>query len=152
MSVSKLRVPTIATAADIACVDGRTFGGRIFIPANASNHPGPMRPEEWINEPPAFFPFLPDDASTPFMLAKHTVLVVTLGAGDESPRGFPRRVVVECGEERRLEGLLHIDMPEHYRRVQDYLNRPELFLSLLEGSRRHLVQKHHITRVIEIGE
>lgn len=153
MAVTNLRVPTIATPAEIACVGGRTFAGRIFIPAHASNHAGPMRPEEWINQPAAFFPFLPDDGSTPVMLAKHTILVITLGAGDasESPHAVQRRVAIECGD-RQLEGVLYIDMPEQHRRVQDYLNRPELFLSLRERNRRHLVHKRHITRVIEIGE
>jgi hypothetical protein len=154
-AMTELRVPTVAVPAEVACVDGRTFTGRIFIPAAASHHSGPMRPEEWINESLSFFPFLPDDASVPVMLDKHTVLVVTVGAGDspetQEDLGFEQRVAVECGD-RRLEGVLHIDMPEHHRRVQDYLNRPELFLTLWEGTRRHLVQKHHITRVIEIRE
>jgi hypothetical protein len=153
--MTELRVPTVAVPAEVACVDGRTFTGRIFIPAAASHHAGPMRPEEWINEPLTFFPFLPDDGSAPFMLDKHTVLVVTLGDGEtghgEEDLGIEQRVAVECGD-KRLEGVLHIDMPEHHRRVQDYLNRPELFMMLLDGTRRHLVQKRHITRVIEMRE
>jgi hypothetical protein len=151
MNSKDFRIPTIATSAEIACADGRTFAGRVFIPAHATNHAGPMRPEEWINQPAAFFPFLPEDVGTPVLLAKRTVLVVTLGAGDASDRGVKRRVAVECGD-RRLEGVLYIDMPEQSRRVQDYLNRPDPFLSLLEGNRRHLLQKDHITRVIEIGQ
>jgi hypothetical protein len=153
--MSELRVPTLALAAEVACADGRTFTGRIFIPAAASHHTGPMRPDEWINEPLPFFPFLPDDASMPVMLDKHTVLVVTLeggpGAEPEEDLGFPQKVVVECGG-KRLEGVIHIDMPENQRRVQDYLNRFELFFTLIDGTRRHLVQKHHVTRVIEVRE
>jgi len=153
--MSELRVPTLALAAEVACVDGRTFSGRIFLPAAASHHTGPMRPEEWINEPLPFFPFLPDDDATPVMLDKHTVLVVTLESvpivEPDDDLGFLQKVIVECGG-RRLEGVLHIDMPEGHRRVQDYLNRFELFLTLHDGTRRHLVQKHHITRVIEVRE
>jgi hypothetical protein len=153
--MSELRVPTVALAAEVACTDGRTFAGRIFVPAAASHHSGPMRPEEWINEPLPFFPFLPDDAAVPLMLNKHAVVVVTLPGGEgpegDVPIGLERRVAIECGE-RRLEGTLHIDMPENHQRVQDYLNRFELFLTLTDGPRRHLVQKEHITRVIEIRE
>jgi hypothetical protein len=152
---SELRVPTVALAAEVACADGRTFTGRIFVPAAASHHSGPMRPEEWINEPLPYFPFLPDDAAVPVMLNKHTVVTVTLQGGDgsetELPIGLERRVAIECGE-RRLEGMVHIDMPENHQRVQDYLNRFELFLTLTDGPRRHLVQKQRITRVIEIRE
>ena len=43
-------------------------------------------------------------------------------------------------------------MPEHHRRVLDYLNRPEAFLALHDGDRLHLVQKHNITRVVEVRE
>jgi hypothetical protein len=153
--MSELRVPTVALAAEVACADGRTFTGRIFVPAAASHHSGPMRPEEWINEPLPYFPFLPDDSGVPVMLNKHTVIAVTLqraeGSEAEEPIGLERRVAIECGE-RRLEGMVHIDMPENQQRVQDYLNRFELFLTLTDGPRRHLVQKHHITRVIELGE
>jgi len=153
--MSELRVPTVALAAEVACVDGRTFAGRIFVPAAASHHSGPMRPEEWINEPLPYFPFLPDDAAVPVMLNKHTVIMVTLQVSDgpegEVAIGLERRVAIECGE-RRIEGFLHIDMPENHQRVQDYLNRIELFLALTDGPRRHLVQKRHITRVIEIRE
>ena len=151
----ELRVPTVALVAEVACADGRTFNGRIFVPAAASHHTGPMRPEEWINDPVPFFPFLHDDASMPVMLNKHTVLVVTLQHGESEEGGetigLERRVAIECGG-RWFEGVLHIDMPENHQRVQDYLNRIELFLTLTEGPRRHLVQKHHITRVVELRE
>ena len=43
-------------------------------------------------------------------------------------------------------------MPEANRRVLDYLNRPEAFLTLREGDRHHLVRKARITRVVEIRE
>jgi len=153
--MTELRVPTVALPAEVTCVDGRTLSGRIFVPAAASHHSGPMRPEEWINEPVPYFPFLSDEAPVPVMLNKHTVLVVTLQAGEvfgaDEPGGLERRVAIECGE-RRLEGVLHIDMPENQQRVLDYLNRFELFLTLREGPRRHLIQKQHITRVVEIRE
>jgi len=152
--MSELSVPTVALAAEVACTDGRTLAGRIFVPA-ASDHSGPMRPEDWINEPLPFFPFLPDDAAVPVILNKQTVIMVTLqgaeGTEGEVLIGLERRVVIECGE-RRIEGLLHIDMPENLQRLQDYLNRNELFVTLTDGPRHHLVQKHHITRVIEIRE
>jgi hypothetical protein len=83
------------------------------------------------------------------------VILVTLqgaeGTEDEVGIGLERRVVIECGE-RRIEGLLHIDMPQNLQRLQDYLNRDELFVKLTDGPRHHLVQKHHITRAIEIRE
>ena len=154
--MSELRVPTVAMEAEILCADGRSFRGRVFIPALASRHSGPMRLEEWLNDPPSFFPFLPDEADGPVLMNKREVLVMTFpspppveeGGEPEVPH---RRVAVEC-EARRLEGVLLIDMPSHLRRVLDFLNRPQTFLTLREGNRHHLVQKERITRVLEMPE
>jgi hypothetical protein len=155
--MNELRVPTVALAAEVTCTDGRVFTGRIFVPAAASRHTGPMRPEEWINEPAAFFPFLPDEAQVSVLLNKHEVLVITTGTMAGQPElplehggeGGERRVAVECGD-LRLEGSLRIDMPAGHRRVLDTLNRPEMFLVLRAGDRLHLLQKRHITRVMEL--
>ena len=154
--MSELRVPTVAMATEILCADGRTFSGRVFVPALASRHSGPMRLEEWLNEPTAFFPFRPDDADSPVLMNKREVLVMTFAAprSDEEapePPSPRRRVAVEC-EARRLEGVLVIDMPSHLSRVLDCLNRPQMFLTLHDENQHHLVQKERITRVLEIPE
>ena len=154
MDMTEFRVPTVALIAEIYSADGRVFRGRIFVPASAPLHAGAERAMEWINEGGPFFPFLPDDVSTAVIVNKHEVLVMTVAAeadrvdaSDESATP-ERRVVVECGE-RRFEGGLVIDMPEHHCRVLDYLNRPEPFLVLRAGERHHLVQKARISRVLE---
>jgi hypothetical protein len=143
----------MAMAAEVACLDGRTFRGRIFVPASSSLHDGPMRAEEWLNAGGAFFPFLPDDADASVILNKAEVLTISV-QGETDPAGqvgVDRRVVVECGA-RELAGHLYIDMPANHRRVLDYLNRDEPFLVLHDGDRLHLVQKRNITRVFEVRE
>jgi len=154
--MSELRVPTVAMTAEILCADGRGFQGRVFIPALSSRHTGGMRPEEWLNEPPPYFAFLPNDTESPVLMNKREVLVMTFPAqsadGEEPEIESPqRRVAIEC-EARRLEGVLVLDMPAHLSRVLDYLNRPQMFLTLRDGNRHHLVQKERITRVLEIPE
>ena len=153
--MSELRVPTVAMVSGVTCLDGRTFHGRIFVPASSSTHEGPMRAQEWMNTGAQFFPFLPDDAKSPIILNKKEVLMLSIevgeeGGADDNPVDVDRQVVVECGP-RRLTGHLHIDMPPNHQRVLDYLNRPEAFLSLHDGHRLHLVQKHNITRVLDVG-
>lgn len=150
--MTELRVPTIATVAQVSCADGRVFTGRVFVPAAALRHTGPMRPEEWINEPALFFPFLPDREDVPVLLNKDEVVAISISApgpdeevsGDVSIRGL----AVECGTQR-FEGDVRIDMPEGQRRVLDTLNRPERFVTLRAGKRQHLVNKRRITRVLE---
>ncbi len=153
--MSELRVPTIAFDAEIVYGDGTWFVGRIFLPAAASHHTGPMRPDEWMNDTTPFFPFLPAEASSPVILNKAEVVVLSVvveGAleepGVESPH---RRVQVEC-RDRIVAGTLVIDMPEGHQRVLDYLNRPDSFLIVRDGDREHLVRKEHITRVTEPRE
>jgi hypothetical protein len=153
--LSELRVPTIAFDAEIVYGDGTWLVGRIFLPAASSHHTGPMRPDEWMNDTTPFFPFLPAEASSPVILNKAEVVVLSVVVegeleepGVESPH---RRVQVEC-RERIVAGTLVIDMPEGHQRVLDYLNRPDPFLIVRDGDREHLVRKERITRVTEPRE
>lgn len=152
---SELRVPTVALDAEIVCLDGTWCVGRIFLPAASSHHSGPMRPDEWMNDGTPFFPFLPANSASAVIMNKAQVVVLTVFAdapaeeeGVESPH---RRVQVEC-RERMVAGILVIDMPEGHQRVLDYLNRPDPFLIVRDGSREHLVRKERITRVVEPRE
>lgn len=155
--MSELRVPTDHREVEVVCADGRSFTGRIFLPVLAARHTGPMRPMEWMNDNVPFFPFLPAGESTPVILNKHEVLILTVAAPAEEdedalPPGTPmRRVVVEC-RGRVIEGQVAIDMPENQRRVVDYLNFPDPFLTIRDGARHHLVRKARITRILEPGK
>ena len=156
-SSAALRVPTVALDAEVLCADGRTFLGRIFVPPSASHHEGATRPEEWMNDGTAFFPFLPDKAVVPIILNKSEILILSVPAvadAGDVPEGVTlaeRRVAVVVGG-RRILGKIVLDMPENHCRVLDYLNRAERFLNLRDGDRHHLVQKARITRVEEARE
>ena len=152
-----LRIPTVTLSAEVLCVDGRAFPGRIFVPASAARHAGPPRAAEWLNEPTEFFPFLPNDTDNPVMFNKGEVLVISVPADTNRDElmetvDAPRpKVAVECAG-RTFEGQLLIDMPSGHTRVLDYLNRPERFLTLRDGLRHHLVRKGGITRVVETSK
>ncbi len=154
--MNELRVPTVERSVEVECADGRSFRGRIFIPVASPRHQGPTRTEEWMNEAPSFFPFLPDGAEGPVLMNKRELLVLSVQESpDEDPDGLAespmRRVKVEA-ESRRLEGHLVLEMPGTQLRVLDYLNRTGRFLSLREGAVLHLIQKERITRIIEVRE
>lgn len=151
----ELRVPTTALDAEVLCVDGRTFRGRIFVPDVAATHRGPMRPAEWMNDPAPFFPFLAENETSAFLVNRSEVMVFTVSAGADvdldDPEGtglLRRRVIVEC-RDRLFEGEIIIDMPAHQSRVLDYLNQGDPFLIVSEGDRHHLIRKERITRVME---
>lgn len=151
----ELRVPTKALDVEIVYADGTWYVGRIFLPVASSHHSGEMRPDEWVNDASAFFPFLPENASTPIILNRSEVVVLTVMAepppADTTVDTPMRRVQVEC-RERIVAGVVIIDMPEGHQRVLDYLNGPDAFLIVHDGDREHLVRKTRITRVVESRE
>ena len=146
-----LRVPTVAIPVELRLGDGRRLAGRIFVPAAAAAHSGPMRPDEWLNEPAPFLPFLPDDEQRPLLLAKATLAGLTVPARaqahDPEVEGALHAVAVECGGQT-WRGQVAFDLP----RLLDFLNRPERFFVLRDGARDHLLNKHHVTRVSETAE
>jgi hypothetical protein len=127
LEATEFHVPRLLRAAEILCCDGRLLRGRVFLPATAESHPGAMRAEEWMNDPAAFFPFLPDGEGRPVILNKDQVAVVTVSASADHD---------ETLEQLKL-------------RILDILNRPGAFLNVREGGRHHLVRKAGITRVSE---
>jgi len=151
--MEQLRVPTVPFDVEIRYFDERPLIGRIFVPALAAHHDGPMRPEEFLNQSTLFFPFLPEEGTSAVMLNKRYVVVLTVVvvADDADEVGLARDVMVECGT-LRLRGRVHIDMPEHHSRLQDWANRPEPFLVVYEGDRRHIIQKNRITFLSEVRE
>jgi hypothetical protein len=147
------QVPRLLRAADVLFSDGRRYRGRVFLPATAESHAGAMRVDEWLEEPGAFFPFLPDGEGRPVVLNKDQIVVLMVPGGGEGedPHSatLPRRMVlVECGG-LQVAGDVVIDMPSDHLRVLDLLNRPGRFLEVHEGDRRHFVSKARITRVTE---
>jgi hypothetical protein len=146
--MNELRVPTVAVPADVLCADGRRLSGTIFVPAAASHHDGPTRPEEWINDGRAFFALLPEGAEAPLILNKDQLVTVTVPTESGLVSDVLREVEIEAGGERFV-GTLHVDMPENQQRVLDYLNLAPAFVPLFAGSHVHLVHKRHVVRLME---
>lgn len=149
--MEQLKVPTHPLHTELRYFDERPLFGRIFLPAWAQHHDGPMRPEEWINQTNQFFPFLQDGSKRARILNKRHVVALSIALEDKQKVGIARRVAVECGS-MRVDGVVYIDMPEHSSRLLDWINRPELFLVVHDGNRQHIVQKSRITFLSELDE
>jgi hypothetical protein len=152
--LEQLRVPTMAREARIHYFDERALTGRLFLPAFAERHEGPMRVEEWINKPGLFFPFLVDGEERARILNKRYVIVLSLR--DENNLeiefvGSARKVQIECGT-LRIAGTAYIDMPEHQQRILDWVNKSDPFLLLRNEEGIHIVQKNRITLIAETPE
>jgi hypothetical protein len=156
--MTDLRVPTLRQPVTITCTDGRTFAGHIFMPSQSSRHQGPMRPEEWSDTVHTFFPFRARDAaySTIFNLESVVAFSVPLDSatGDDSDDAaileLPVFRVSVDARGATFEGLVTIDMPPDHQRVADWLNAPGAFFTVRAGGAHHLIQKRHVTRVVEL--
>ena len=153
--MEEFQVPTTPVEAEAHCADGVSYRGKVFLPASKSTHAGPMLVADWMNEPDSFFPFKSDTLESPIILNKRDLLALTVPAPQQpevEPGDGPvlehRQVALECGA-MRLQGKVMLDMPAENRRVLDFLNRSEPFLSLIDGDRQHLVRRTAITRVFE---
>ena len=151
-----LRVPRVLRSAEVLLADGMRLKGRLFLPASSDAHAGVMRVDEWMNEPTAFYPFLPDGEGRPVVLGKEQTVMLSVQAADDRDESLdvpaPRsRVLVEC-RQGKVEGEVVLDLPDQQTRVLDLLNRDQLFLTVEDGDVHHLVRLTRITRVVEAAE
>jgi len=150
--MEELRVPTTQIDAELQLDDGRILRGTIFVPAS-STHSGSKRPDEWINEPAAFFPFRIEGSDSPELFSKQASLRLSVPAEmlheEEMPADVEHRGVVVETTGGSFQGLVRLDMPSHQRRVLDYLNLPQSFLCLMTDEHAHLIQKRLVKRVVE---
>jgi len=151
--MDELKVPTIAIEAELRYYDEQPIKGRIYLPLGTPTRDKAMYPEEWINQANFFFPFLVDGEERARILNKRYVVVLTIRATEHAevwsdPVGLVRNVRLECGT-FQLSGTVYIDTPNYMQRLLDFANRPEAFLVVYEGDRRHIVQKSRITFLAE---
>ena len=151
--MEEFRVPTTAIEAELQLVDGRVVRGVIFAAASTSAHSGPQRVDEWFSEQAQFFAFRPEGAEGTELVSKHSVVRLSVPAEaalDESTPAQTQqfRVTLECPG-ARFEGEVQVDMPDNRRRVLDYVNHPQTFITLHDGKTTHLIPKRQVIRIIQ---
>jgi hypothetical protein len=150
--MEELRVPTTQVEAELQLDDGRVLRGTIFVPASSS-HTGAKRPDEWINEEAAFFPFRIEGSEATEIFSKHSTLRLSVPSEllqeEDQPADVEHRQVLVETTSGSFDGLVRLDMPSHQRRVLDYLNQPQVFLCVVAGDRLHLIHKSRVRRVAE---
>jgi len=151
--MEEFKVPTTPIEAELQLADGRVLRGTVFVPASTSVHSTFKRLDEWVNEASAFFPFRVEKAEGAELVGKRSVTRLSVPAPTTAdadlPTGVERRHVIVEAAGSRFEGDILLDMPDHQRRVLDYVNQPGSFLSLHDGETVHLIQKDKIVRIVQ---
>lgn len=147
-----LRVPTVPVTVEVLLDTAETLKGQVFLPAMASRHSGQPRPDEWVNQPTGFFPFLVEGGKSAVILNKATVAAILFPLRPEfdleGNTGFMSSVEVTWAG-RVAEGRLLINMPAERTRVLDYLNSTDQFIPVWTDNVYYLIRRDCITRIIE---
>ncbi len=147
-----LRVPTVAIPAEVFLDGGEKLTGQVFLPSISSHHSGQPRPDEWLNQPTGFFPFLIDGDERALILNKSRVAAVTFpktyALSPDDSLGFTSQVEVHW-DGSPVKGSVLIDMPAERTRMLDYLNGPDRFIPIWASDSYQLIRKDCITRIIE---
>jgi len=134
---------------------------RIFLNENARTHSGFERPSDLLNGPIAFLPAL-DSGGNLVLLNRDGLLMVSVEACHELTADAPGLMELAAPETTRalvdvhledgscLRGLVTYLLPAAQRRLQDFMNGAELFLTLRDGETARLINKRRIARVTPV--
>lgn len=151
-------VPKRQVTAEVIIPGQHALTVRLFLNECAEAHGGHERPSDVLNGPIAFLPAT-DHQGKVILLQTDSVLVVSVAAVEEhsdelptaedlAPQGVKSHLVdVLLEEGTTIRGIVSYLMPESHRRLQDFLNTNDRFLSIREDGIVHLVNKRRIAQV-----
>ncbi|HZI95435.1 MAG TPA: hypothetical protein VFE84_14410 [Patescibacteria group bacterium] len=151
-------VPKHEVLVEVALAGGPPMKLKLFLNECAQTHPGFERPSDLLNGSMCFLPAM-DEHGDLVMLNRDSLTVVSVSAEHEFGIDTPRPEELAADDATRalvavtlidgstIRGLLTYLLPESHRRLQDFLNQEDRFLTLHEGSSAKLVNKLRIARV-----
>lgn len=134
---------------------------RIFLSENAETHSGFERPSDLLNGPHSFLPAV-DGRGELVMLNRDSLMALSVPADHEfggdalavqqlAPEDVTRALVdVQMEDGTTLRGLLTYLLPAAQRRLQDFLNLPDRFLTIQDAGMARLINKRRISRVTPV--
>ena len=156
------RVPKREVIAEVVLFGQPPASMTIFLSDRAETHSGFERPSDLLNRAGAFIPAAEKKGGL-VLLRRDAVTTLSVLASDELGGGEPRAEDLAAEQATRLQveivledgskacGTLTYLMPEGERRLLDFLNLPEGFITLRDGDRIRLVNKNRIARITTAG-
>jgi hypothetical protein len=156
------RVPKREVIAEVVLFGQPAVSLTIFLNERAETHDGYERPSDLFNGSGAFIPASEKKGGL-VLLRRGAVTTVSVPAESEFGGGGARaedlaadqattlhvEAVLEDGS--KLRGTLTYLMPEGQRRLQDFLNLHEEFLTLHDGDHARLINKNRIARITTVA-
>lgn len=154
-------VPKREVPVEVVLSDGLPLRLRIFLSENAESHSGFERPSDLLNGAECFIPAV-DGRGEVVLLNRDSMLVMSVAADHEFGGADPRPEELGSEETTRalvdimledgstLRGLLTYLLPAAQRRLQDFLNLDDRFVTIRHDEAARLINKRRIVRVTPV--
>jgi hypothetical protein len=153
---SEFRFEKGRAEASVTLVGGESARGSFFVAGARSNHEGPERVGELLNEATGFFPFEIETADGPRTILYNRAHVITVTLSESEASRVPgyavakrRDVWILLSDGRRLRGVVRVYRPEGRDRLSDWTRQPEIFRYIDTDEGPLLVNAAHIVAVTE---
>lgn len=147
---SPYQSPTKRIAAEVAVDGGDRLVGDLHLRPNILAPGGYDSVAKMLNNEDPFYP-LSDEGRTVALVAKGRTVSLSYVPEARVAEAHPvaNRVQLEArlSDGRTLSGWVILELPRAYPRTLDFLNGPESFLPIHDGTRVHLVNRAHIRTV-----
>ena len=155
------RIPKHTVSAELTMPGRLPTEVNLFLSEFAESHSGVERPSDLLNGDTTFFP-IQDPEGRVVQLHRDAVMALSVPFREEFAEDDPRtaalgseeavsmEVVVVLEDGTSKEGTLTYLMPEGQRRLQDFLNQPERFVTLRQEGHALLIHKGRVNRIFPV--
>jgi hypothetical protein len=148
------RINKITKTVTVIFSDGTYLTGEVFLSPESPSHRGPERVQELFSGRKSFIPMRTSVNEVVF-LHKRSIQMIKLHEPDKIPDpqcSLPYRVSFQLLSGREITGEVHVELPEHRRRVSDFLNLSMGFFLIESDGGQFLINPEHIRNVIPLEE
>jgi hypothetical protein len=151
------RIPTIQIRAEVIIVHRKAASYKLFL-TNSKSNEGCERPSEMLNGSRAFLPAVDDEGGIVFLPVDSIIMLSMPASWEYRHVGAPlitrdgsqlmtAELNIDLSDAAHIYGTIQYLAPDGRTRIQDYLNRAERFIPLLQADTVVFVNKRHVTRI-----
>jgi hypothetical protein len=155
-----LRIPTLQIKSEVIVVNRKSASYKLFL-ANNTAQKGCERPSEMLNGSRTFLPVVDSEGGIAFLPVDAIIMLSMpaswefrhigdpLAAQDEG-QIMSAELDVDLSDATRIFGTIRYVAQDGHTRIQDFLNRPERFITLQQEDTVVFINKRHVARIAPI--